>query len=413
MTPDTLHGRAETISFRQLKLFESVGRLSSVRRGSEECNLSQPAVTQALTKLEQLIGVPLLERRASGSYLTPRGRVLHGRAQRMFAQIERAIGELGIGASHGAATASARRITRSQARALIAIIECGSFQAAAQAQGITQASLQRCARDMEGHLGQAIYCRTAGGVMVTPAGIEFGRKLKLALQEIEWGLREIEAERGAGDSKIVIGALPFGGSVLLASVLEEFLARHPAADLRIVNEGAAEMMKRLRAGDVDLVIGLVQETSGEDLMHETLAETPYVVVGRRGHPLARGGPVGVEDLAAYDWVVGAEGSSRRAVWRALFQAVPAPRAPIATSAMSVIRHLLGSSARLTLMTSYELRHEDGSLVALPFADLTPVPAIGITMRSDWLPTRLHRDFLELLRSEVTASIAPLRLPVAG
>ena len=47
---------AISVSLRHLKLFESVARLSSVRRASEECHLSQPAVTQAIAKLEEQIG---------------------------------------------------------------------------------------------------------------------------------------------------------------------------------------------------------------------------------------------------------------------------------------------------------------------------------------------------------------------
>ena len=46
---------AVSVSLRHLKLFESVARLSSVRRASEECHLSQPAVTQAIAKLEEQI----------------------------------------------------------------------------------------------------------------------------------------------------------------------------------------------------------------------------------------------------------------------------------------------------------------------------------------------------------------------
>jgi LysR family transcriptional regulator, regulator for genes of the gallate degradation pathway len=405
---DRTQDRAASISFRQLKLFESVGRLSSVRRGSEECNLSQPAVTQALAKLEQQLGACVLERRASGSYLTDAGRIMHRRATRLFEQIEQALIELGVpGGPHGA-HAIANRMSRSQVRSLISIIECGSFALAAKELGLTQASLQRAARDLESNLRQSIYYRTAAGVMVTPGGIEFGRKLKLALQEIAWGIHEIEVARGAGESKIVIGALPFGGNMLLASVLEDFLARHPTADLRIVNEGAPEMMKRLRAGDVDIVIGLIQETRAADLSHQILAETPYTIVARRGHPLTRKGQVNAEDLAQYDWIVGAEGSNRRSCFDTLFAGRPTPHTPIATSAMAVIRHLLNGSDRLTLITSYELTHEGSALAPVPFGPILPLPAIGITKRANWLPTRLHQDFIDLLQAHVTAStVLPL------
>lgn len=401
--------RAASLSFRQLKLFESVGRLNSVRRASEECNLSQPAVTQALAKLEQQIGFTLLERRASGSYLNDYGRIFHRRTARLFELIEQALIALEVPGGPGAAAVTARRISRSQARSLVAIVDSGSFAQAAQSLGLSQASLQRAARDLEGNVKKSLYYRTAAGVMVTPAGIEFGRGIKLAIQEIEWGLKEIEAARGDFASQIAIGAMPFGGSVLLASVLDAFVAMHRNADVRIINESAPEMLKRLRAGDVDFVIGLVQETSADDLTNEALARTPYAVVARRGHKLLKQGKVTIEDLLAHDWVVGTEGASRRACFERLFAGLPGPKTSIATCALPVIRHLLARSDRLTLMTSYELKHEDGTLVPLPFGPIEPAPAIGLTMRANWLPTQLHLDFIELLRKQVAEdSVLPIR-----
>jgi DNA-binding transcriptional LysR family regulator len=400
-------GIAASLSFRQLKLFESVGRLNSVRKASEECNLSQPAVTQSLAKLEQQIGVALLERRASGSYLNELGEIFHRRTTRLFALIERALIDLGVPGGESAAPVIARRISRSQARSLIAIVDGGSFAQAATALGLSQASLQRAARDLESNVKKSLYYRTAAGVMVTPQGIEFGRKIKLAAQEIEWGIKEIETARGNFASQITIGALPFGGSVLLASVLDEFVTTHRNADVKIINEGASEMLNRLRAGDVDFVIGIVQETLGDDLANEALGETPYNIVARRGHKLLRQGKVTVADLLDHEWVVATEGSSRRACFDRLFTG-QAPKASIATCSLPVIRHLLARSDRLTLMTSYELLHEDGTLAPLSFGPIDRPPSIGITMRADWLPTQLHRDFIELLRRHVAGNaVRPL------
>jgi DNA-binding transcriptional LysR family regulator len=401
--------RAESLSFRQLKLFESVGRLNSVRRASEECNLSQPAVTQALAKLEHQVGVVLLERRASGSYLNELGDIFHRRVARVFTQIEQALVDLGVPGGRDGAAVIARRISKSQARSLIAIVETGSFAGAAEALGLSQASLQRAARDLEGNLRKSLYYRTAAGVMVTPAGVEFGRKIKLATQEIEWGIKEIDAALGNASTQIAIGAMPFGGSVLLASVLDEFVTTHPRADVKIVNESAPEMLKSLRAGNVDFVIGLVQETVADDLTNQALAKTPYTIVARRGHNLTRKGKVTIDDLLQYEWVVGTPGAARRACFERLFAGGPGPKASIATCSLPVIRHLLARSERLTLVTSYELKHEDDTLVPIDFGEIEPAPSIGITMRADWLPTRLHLDFVELLRRHVAeVGIHPLK-----
>lgn len=391
---------AEALSFRQLSLFESVGRCGSLRKASEACRLSQPAVTQAIMRLEELVGVGLIERRASGSYLNEAGTILYRRTARLLSSIESALLDLGV--PGGAATAAliARRISRSQARSIVAIADAGSFAAAARSLGVSQTSLQRAARDLEGHVRKPLYHRTAAGMVVGPQGSEFGRKLKLAVQEIEWAIKEIHAAHGLSASQISIGALPFGGSVLLASVLDAFVCANDGADVKIFNEGASQMLRRLRTGEVDFVIGLVQETLADDLANEAFGATPYSIVLRRGHPLLAQGRVTLDDLLRHEWVIGVEGSSRRDCFERLFAGSPGPEASIATCVLPVIRHLLEGSDRLTLMTSYELMHEEGDLVSLPFGPIEPVPSIGITMRADWLPTQLHLDFIALLRTKV-------------
>jgi hypothetical protein len=80
-----------------------------------------------------------------------------------------------------------------------------------------------------------------------------------------------------------------------------------------------------------------------------------------------------------------------------------PRASIATCGLPVIHHLLECSDRLTLMTSYEIKHDVSSLAALPFESIGPVPSIGITTRANWLPTQMHIDFMELLRKRMADS----------
>ncbi len=307
---------AVSVSLRHLKLFETVARLSSVRRASEECHLSQPAVTQAIAKLEEQIGVGLLERGAGGSYLNELGAIFQRRTERLFAQIELALIELGVPA--GRAPMIASRMTRSQIRSLTAIAENGSFAQAARALGISQATLSRAARDLERDLRKPLYHRTASGIAATPAAAEFARRLKLAAREIEWGIEELDSAKGSLRGQIVIGAMQLAGSFLLASVLNEFISTYPHANVRISNGSSGAMLRSLRGGDVDFVIGLLRDPVPEDLIEEPLAEAPYVIVARHGHPLFRQRRVMLDDLSAYDWVVGTPGACRRVCFDTLF-----------------------------------------------------------------------------------------------
>jgi DNA-binding transcriptional LysR family regulator len=392
-------------SIRHLRVFESVATLRGVRRASEECHLSQPAVTQAISKLEKQVGVPLFDRRASGSYLNEFGVIFHRRIHRLFAQIEQAMIELGVPNGQAAVSRLASCITKSQIRSLIAVVENGSFANAARAQGTSQASLQRAARDLERCLRTPLYLQTASGIVATPAAAEFAGKLKLALREADLGMDEIETARGNIGGEIVIGALLLAGSVVLASVLNDFVSMYPNANIRVLNGNAEDMLRYLRSGDVDFVIGLLRDPVPEGLVNEPLAETPYVVAARHGHPLAQKRKVMLNDLADYDWVVGTPGASRRTRFDGLFDGRRRPQARIATCSLPTIRLLLAESDRLTLLTSYELIFEDDTLSAVPFGPIEPVPSIGLTMRQNWLPTQLQKSFLDLMQRKIVGTLA--------
>ena len=395
-------------SIRHLKVFESVGHLRGVRRASEECHLSQPAVTQAIAKLEERVGVALLERRASGSYLNEYGTILHRRTQRFFAQIEEALQELGVPGSPLSVPRMASRISWSQIRSLVAVVGNGSVAQAARALGVSQTSLQRACRDLERTLSMPLCVQAASGGMATPAAAKFARRVNLAKREIDWAIEEVEAARGNVGSEIVIGAMLLAGSALLASVIQEFVASYPNANIRILNGNTDEMMRCLRAGDVDVVIGLVGDNACDELIQIALAETPYLVVGRHGHPLGNKSGVTLDDLAQYDWIIATPGARRRIRFEELFADRRAPKARIETCSLPTVRLLLSRSDRLTILTSYELMYEEDSLEAIPFGPIDPVPSMGLMMRNNCLPTQLLANFIDLVRRRIVGSLLPAR-----
>lgn len=409
MTDSNLERREFSTSIRHLKVFDSVAHLNGVRRASDECHLSQPAVTQAIAKLEEQMGVVLLERRASGTYLNEFGIIFHRRTQRLFAQFEQALVELGVPSGPIPVSRIAGRISKSQVRSLISIVENGSFAHAARALGVSQTSLQRAARDLERNLRTPLYAQTASGIVATPAAAEFARKVKLALREIQWGIDEVEAARGNIGGEIVIGAMLLAGSVMLASVINEFVSLYPNANVRILNGNADDMLRYLRTGDVDVVIGLLRDAVSDDLVHQALAETPYVVVARHGHPLNQKTEVTLDDLADYEWIIGTPGAARRIRFDKLFAGRRRPQARIATCSLPTVRLLLTQSDRLTLLTSYELMYEEDALTAVPFGPIEPVPSIGLTTRENWLPTQLQANFIALIHNRIVGSLMPTKM----
>ena len=68
----------------QLEVFVTVAREGSFSRAAEKLYRTQPAVSQAIRKLEDELGEPLLDRSSRDGHLTDAGRVLHEYAQKLL-----------------------------------------------------------------------------------------------------------------------------------------------------------------------------------------------------------------------------------------------------------------------------------------------------------------------------------------
>ncbi|MBF4160223.1 LysR family transcriptional regulator [Nocardioides acrostichi] len=73
----------------QLEYVEAVARHGSLRRAGEQLHLSQPALSEALTKLERELGVTLVDRRRSGSRISRQGQELMPHLLEVLDAVER------------------------------------------------------------------------------------------------------------------------------------------------------------------------------------------------------------------------------------------------------------------------------------------------------------------------------------
>jgi len=78
------------VTFRQLKVFESVARLLSFTQAAQELHLSQPAVSMQIKQLEDNAGLPLFEQLGKKIYLTEAGREMYHYCRTIASQLEEA-----------------------------------------------------------------------------------------------------------------------------------------------------------------------------------------------------------------------------------------------------------------------------------------------------------------------------------
>ncbi len=130
------------MELRQMEYFQRAGRMRSITKAASELHVSQPSVTVAIKKLEEELGVPLLDRSQKQIALTPEGRVCLKRTDDILARLRDLISEMndyrsaqkgiikiGITPVIGAYffPAALARFTKSHPHVQVAVIEEGSL----------------------------------------------------------------------------------------------------------------------------------------------------------------------------------------------------------------------------------------------------------------------------------------------
>lgn len=403
-------------NLRHLRAFRAVAGAGSLSAAAPRVYLSQPAISQAITKLESLVGSRLFERHSGGMVATPSGELLLDRAERALGYIRNGVREaLRVGGAKAAERAANldELLSTTQLRALVAVSAARSFSMAARTASVSQPSLHRAARELESVLDLTLFQRTPRGVNLTRAGTTLSRYTKLAFAEIEQGFTEVAEVQGLETGRILVGTMPLARTLILPTAINAIAAERPEVRVGVIDGPYTDLVRGLRHGELDLLIGALRiPPPFGDIVQEALFDDPLAVVARADHPLAGQAEVAPPELMAYPWVVPRRGTPTRAHFDRLLTHAGAgtPAGLVESSSLSLIRGLLLGSDRLTLISRRQIHYERklGLLAPLP-VDMArlgrPIGRpIGLTCRRDWRPTPTQRRFLETIR-QISGSVA--------
>ncbi|MGH6861296.1 MAG: LysR family transcriptional regulator [Phyllobacterium sp.] len=389
-------------NIRHLRVLDSVARNASIGQAAAEFGLSQPAVSQAIAKLEEHVGRSLFDRNRNGAYLTTVGDVFVQRVRRFLGQLNNVVDEIH---AEGGNCTLARRLSSTQVRCLLAVAFSSSFAEAARSIGISAPALHRVARELEANCGIPLYQPTKIGLTLSPIGAELARRLGLAIREIHAAGDDIRYLDGIEAGSIVIGALPMSGDYLIGATIAELTSLLPEAHVQIITSPYGALMNSLRTGKIDMIFGALRPPhEASELNEEALFADPYCIVSRADHPLTKVSSLSTADILDYDWIVPGKGSARRRQYDALFHGTDQkPRAGVETSSISTIRSILCCSDRLAMVNEYEVETENRLHILKVIEPSPEIPSMakGITTRADWLPTPVQKRFLAMLRTNAS------------
>ena len=396
--------RTDLPNIRHLRVLHEAVETGSVTAAAERCQLSQPAATQAIARLEDAFATPLLRRTSRGIEPTAAGRLL-------AARIGPALEHLRVGAQAATrADVSAprkvrqsfdRHVTAAQLKALVAIAGSGSFTMAAQALGVSQPTVHRTARTLEALAGTAFFRATASGVELTPAAQFFALGVKLAQAEIRQATEEIGAMRGDDRGTFNLGMLPLARTSLVARAADALISATRGVQIRVTDGRYAHLLKSLREGELDCLIGALRRPApADDVTEEFLFEDELAIVVHPRHPLAGRAAVDLEETLAFPWIAPPRDTPPGTYLFETLRIHERRTTPVRLvySAPALMQEVLATGNYISIVSRRRRGTEPTGLVALPIALLDNTRAYGLTWRTGWRPTETQRRFIDYMRA---------------
>jgi len=397
-------------NIRHLRAFSEVARHRGISAAADAVFLSQPAITQAIGKLETRLDIRLFDRLTDGMNVTGPGAMYLRRVNRMLDELSLGVSEA-IRAQPGKSAKGFARfdrlMTAAQLRALIAISEAGNFSIAARNTGISQPSIHRAARDLERLAGVALFRSTRQGVALTGPARRLARHAKLAAAELRQGQFELAAYKGQDSTRITIGTMPLARTRILPRAIDRMLLDHPGIQIRTIEGPYGELLRGLRYGETDLLIGALRDPPpADDVVQENLFDDPLAIIVRPRHPLAHQSRVTLNDTLAFPWIAPPKTAPAGVYLSEVLNIPEMENTPVkvVTSSLILVRGLMLEGDYVTILSRHQARYEleQGLFTALPIHLPPHNRPIGLTFRARWQPTTTQMRFLDHLRRQSQA-----------
>lgn len=382
-------------NLRHFRVFLAVAELRSPTRAAVACNVSQPAITQCLGKLDQDAGGALFQRTRGGFFLSDRGEVLRARLVRAMGRLDLALDEV---------SPRMRVIaTAPQLRALIAVDEAQNIALAARNIGLSQPTVQRAIRQLEQEAARSLFERTPHGTVATHPCRALAQAARLAFSEFG----QLEADLAEFDGRevgaVVVGTLPLARSALLPEALARFRQVRARQRVSVLDGPYDDMLRGVRRGAIDFMIGALRDPLPiGDVVQEPLFDDSLCFVVRPGHPLLAGSVQPVNILMQRQWVVPREGTPSRAQFDTYFEAHGGrvPNSIVECGSILLMRELLGRTDMIGCISTQQAQAEiaNGLLVRLSGVRDWVTRPIGLTYRKGWVPTKAQDLLLRFVRS---------------
>jgi DNA-binding transcriptional LysR family regulator len=263
-------------------------------------------------------------------------------------------------------------VTLNQLSSFLAVAREGSVSGAAAKLYVTQPSISAAVSALSRELGVELTERVGRGIGLTAAGEAFRPYAADVLGLVEQGRAAAREASEASARSLRIVAVATAAESVVPSLLRAFGALHPEITITLEVANRSSLFERVLEHEVDVgIAGRPPEDSR--IAGKAFLENEIVLIAAPGHPLSRGDPVRLAELADLVWLIREPGSGTRALVAELLSAHALQPKTLTLGSNGAIKEAvrlgLGVSLQARIAVEHELRA--GTIAEIPVAGGLP------------------------------------------
>ena len=178
---------------------------------------------------------------------------------------------------------------------MVAVVEAGSFAAAARQLDLSAVMVGKHIRQLEEHLGARLFQRSTRQNSLTEVGAAFHEDCRRVLEQVRWAESAVERQRAVPQGLLRVSA-PFTlGNEVVAPLVADFLLAHPQVRVELLlTDSVVDLAGE--GFDAAVRIGAIAD---EGLVARPLKPYRMVIAATPGYLARHGRPERLADLARH------------------------------------------------------------------------------------------------------------------
>ncbi|MEU3020857.1 LysR family transcriptional regulator [Nocardiopsis sp. NPDC007018] len=182
----------------------------------------------------------------------------------------------------------------------LAVVETGSFVAAAESTRRSQPRVSQHVAALEREIGQSLFDRKKRPVRLTEAGAALAVQARNVLRSLEEAEAAMAPWRGGARGIVILGSCPSASAAFVPDLLRSLAGSDPDIRVVLTEHAPLELDEALASGGVDLCLRPMSPKPAPSVASRALWAEPLVAVHADDHPLSEvPDPLPLAAIAAY------------------------------------------------------------------------------------------------------------------